>query len=180
MGKPAYFLRIGGCDIGCSWCDTKISWNPSIHPVLPVDEVVCNIISSGASATVVTGGEPLMYDLDYLCSRLKLHGIETFIETSGAYPLSGTWDWICLSPKIQQPPLAEIYDAANELKVIIAKPEDIDWAVKNAKLVNESCRLYLQPEWSVFISIMPVIVDFVKHETKWSVSIQSHKFMHIP
>ena len=180
MGKAAYFIRIGGCDIGCAWCDTRYSWDPSVHPVVPVEKVIENIIASKAIAVVITGGEPLMYNLDFLCLQLKERGIETFIETSGAYPLSGIWDWICLSPKMQQPPLDEIYTLANELKVIIAKPSDINWAVRNARLVEKSCKLYLQPEWSVFDKIIPEIIDFVKSNPAWSVSLQAHKFMHIP
>ena len=180
MGKAAYFIRIGGCDIGCAWCDTKFSWDPSVHPVIAVEKVIENIIACKAVAAVITGGEPLMYNLDHLCLQLKEKGIETFIETSGAFPLSGIWDWICLSPKMQQPPLDEIYTLANELKVIIAKPSDINWAERNARLVEKSCKLYLQPEWSVFDKIIPDIIDFVKSNPAWSVSLQAHKFMHIP
>ena len=180
MGKAAYFLRIGGCDIGCAWCDTKFSWNSAIHPILSVDNVIKNIMTAGASSVVITGGEPLMYDLDYLCRQLKINEIETYLETSGAYPLSGSWNWICLSPKIQQPPLNEIFRLANELKVIISNPDDIDWAIKNSRLVEKSCKLYLQPEWSVYKEILPVIINFVKSNPVWSVSLQAHKFMHIP
>ncbi len=180
MGKPAYFIRIGGCDVGCAWCDTKYSWDPLIHPVVPVDDVIENLISCKALAAVITGGEPLMYNLDYLCTELKNNRIETFIETSGAYTLSGIWDWICLSPKSKQPPLDEIYNLANELKVIVAKPEDIEWAVRNARLVESSCKLYLQPEWSAYNRILPIIIDFIKANPTWSISLQTHKFMHIP
>jgi organic radical activating enzyme len=180
MGKAAYFVRVGGCDVGCAWCDTKFSWDPSIHPIVEVDKVIENIIGCKAIAVVITGGEPLMYNLDYLCLQLKSRGIETFIETSGAFPLSGIWDWICLSPKMAAPPLEEIYNLANELKVIIAKPGDINWAIKNARFVEKNCKLYLQPEWSVYEKILPVIIDFVKSNPTWSVSLQAHKFMHIP
>jgi 7-carboxy-7-deazaguanine synthase len=180
MGKAAYFIRIGGCDVGCAWCDTKFSWDPAIHPIIAVDKVIDNIITCKAVAAVITGGEPLMYNLDYLCLQLKNNGIETFIETSGAFPLSGIWDWICLSPKMQQPPLEEIYTLANELKVIIAKPSDINWALRNAQKVEKNCKLYLQPEWSVFNKILPEIINFVKSNPTWSVSLQAHKFMHIP
>ncbi len=180
MGKPAYFIRIGGCDIGCAWCDTKFSWDSDLHPVVAVDKVVQNLISTGAIAAVITGGEPLMYNLGYLCQQLKNKNIETFIETSGAYPLSGIWDWICLSPKMQQPPIEEIYGLAHELKVIIAKPSDINWAIKNATLVNNTCKLFLQPEWKSYRDIIPVIIDFVKLNPVWRVSLQAHKFMHIP
>lgn len=180
MGKAAYFIRIGGCDVGCAWCDTKFSWDPAIHPIIGVDKVIENIITCKAVAAVITGGEPLMYNLDYLCLQLKEKGIETFIETSGAFPLSGIWNWICLSPKMQQPPLEEIYTLANELKVIIGKPSDINWALRNAQLVEKNCKLYLQPEWSVFNKILPEIINFVKSNPAWSVSLQAHKFMHIP
>jgi len=180
MGKPAYFIRIGGCDIGCSWCDTKFSWDPDIHPVVSVDQVVENLKKTGALAAVITGGEPLIYNLDYLCKQLKIRGIETYIETSGAYPLSGVWDWICLSPKIHQPPKEEIYKLANELKVIITKYSDLEWAIKNENLVNKSCHLFVQPEWTVHDEIIPLLVDFVKSNPQWRVSLQAHKFMHIP
>jgi len=180
MGKPAYFIRIGGCDIGCSWCDTKFSWDPSIHPVVDVDCVIENLISCKAVSAVITGGEPLMYNLDYLCLELKKKGIETFLETSGAFKLSGVWNWVCLSPKRKQPPLEEIYSLANELKVIIAKPEDIEWAEMNAKLVESTCKLYLQPEWSAYNRILPLIIEYIKANPSWSISLQAHKFMHIP
>jgi 7-carboxy-7-deazaguanine synthase len=180
MGKPAYFIRIGGCDIGCSWCDTKFSWDPSIHPIVLVDSVIKNLISCKAVAAVITGGEPLMYNLDYLSLQLKNKGIETFLETSGAFRLSGKWDWICLSPKRKQSPLDEIYNLANELKVIIAKPEDIEWAEINASLVKSSCKLFLQPEWSAFNRILPLIIEYIKANPSWSISLQAHKFMHIP
>lgn len=179
-GKAAYFIRIGGCDVGCAWCDTKFSWNPSLHPVVPAEEIVRNVIAQPAAAVVVTGGEPLMANMDYLTGMLKEEGIETFLETSGAYPLSGTWDWICLSPKRNAPPMAEIFPKAQELKVIIASTEDLDWAVKNGELVAEDCKLYLQPEWSQREAILPVIIDFVKENPKWMISLQSHKYMHIP
>ena len=180
MGKAAYFIRIGGCDIGCSWCDTKFSWNPDIHPLMDVDLVVKNLVETGALEAVITGGEPLMYNLDYLCRQLKGKGIKIYLETSGAYPISGTWDWICLSPKKQQPPVETIYKVANELKMIIAKPSDLDWAEKNARLVNDSCHLFLQPEWKEYSNILPFIIDFIKLHPAWRISLQAHKFMKIP
>ncbi len=179
-GKPAYFIRIGGCDIGCSWCDTKFSWDPDLFPMVDTDRVIENALRTEAKAIVVTGGEPLMYDLTYLCSKLKKHGVETFIETSGAYPLTGIWDWICLSPKESAPPLEEIIEKANELKVIIQTQRDISWAEKNAEKVNEGCYLYLQPEWSQHKKILPVIIEYVKKNPRWRISLQVHKFMHIP
>lgn len=179
-GKAAYFIRIGGCDIGCSWCDSAFTWDASLFPEREVDKIVENAADCPAKAVVVTGGEPLMWKLDYLSEKLKEKGIETFLETSGAYPLSGIWDWICLSPKKQAPPLHSIFPLANELKVIIANESDIGWAVSNAKKVKKTCHLFLQPEWSVHKSITPVIVDFIKQNPEWKISLQSHKFMRIP
>lgn len=179
-GKAAYFIRIGGCDVGCSWCDTKFSWNPSLHPVVPAEQIVEHVTAHPAAAVVVTGGEPLMVNLDYLTELLKQKGIETFLETSGAYPLSGSWDWICLSPKKNAPPVDELFMVAHELKMIIASNEDFEWAVKNGSRVNGDCKLFLQPEWSRREIILPVIIDFVKENPRWMVSLQSHKYMRIP
>jgi len=161
-GKAAYFIRVGGCDVGCSWCDTKFSWNPSLHPVVPAEQIVDHVLAHPAAAVVVTGGEPLMVRMDYLTGMLKEKGIETFLETSGAYPLTGRWDWICLSPKKNAPPLEEIFPAADELKVIISSGEDMEWAVENAGKVGDSCRLYLQPEWSRREEVLPLIIAFSK------------------
>lgn len=179
-GRAAYFIRIGGCDVGCAWCDSKLTWNPDIFPPVDVDEIVSHARQYPANAVVVTGGEPSLYPLGYLCSELKKAGIQTFIETSGAHPLSGQWDWICLSPKQQTPPVDSIHMKADELKVIISTPSDLLWAEENAKLVKSNCLLYLQPEWSVFNKILPVIVDYILQHPKWRVSLQAHKFMGIP
>jgi 7-carboxy-7-deazaguanine synthase len=179
-GKAAYFIRIGGCDVGCSWCDTKFSWNPALHPVVPTEQIVEHVIAHPAAAVVVTGGEPLMVNLDYLTGLLKQKGIETFLETSGAYPLSGSWDWICLSPKKNAPPVDELYKHAQELKVIIALEEDLAWAVENSYKVHDDCKLYLQPEWSQRDTILPIIIEFVKLHPRWMISLQSHKYMRIP
>ncbi|HEX2974303.1 MAG TPA: 7-carboxy-7-deazaguanine synthase QueE [Bacteroidales bacterium] len=179
-GKAAYFIRIGGCDIGCSWCDSRFSWNPRIHPLVDTNEIIEHAVNSGADSVVVTGGEPLMWNLDYLCNGLKSKNISTFIETSGAYPLSGVWDWICLSPKRNMPPLEDICPVANELKVIIQTTDDFEWAEKYRLLVSPRCRLYLQPEWSRFEQITPAIVDYVKKNPAWRISLQIHKYMHIP
>lgn len=179
-GKPAYFLRIGGCDIGCRWCDTKFSWNANLHPIVDVDKIIERIKQSTAEAVVITGGEPLMYNLDYLTTRLKSLSIETFLETSGAYNLSGNWDWICLSPKKQNPPKQEFLKKANELKIIIFKKEDLIWAEENAKKVDKNCILYLQPEWSKYEENIGMIVKYIKNNQKWRISLQAHKFMHIP
>lgn len=179
-GKAAYFIRIGGCDVGCSWCDSRFSWNPDIHPMVETDDIINRVLKSGADSVVVTGGEPLMWNLDYLCKKLRKNNISTFIETSGAYPLSGKWDWICLSPKKNMPPVAGICAVANELKVIVQDNSDFDWAEKYRPLVNDKCRLFLQPEWSRFEHIIPEIVEYVKNNPHWRISLQVHKYMHIP
>lgn len=179
-GKAAYFIRIGGCDVGCSWCDSKYSWNPDLHPMTETDEIIRNVLNSGTDSVVVTGGEPLMWNLDYLCTKLRSNNINTFIETSGAYPLSGQWNWICLSPKKKMPPTGNICEVADELKVIIQGRDDFDWAEKYRSLVSSDCRLFLQPEWSRFRQVIPEIVEYVKKNPVWRVSLQSHKYMHIP
>jgi 7-carboxy-7-deazaguanine synthase len=179
-GKAAYFIRIGGCDVGCHWCDVKESWNANLHPLTPVDNIIKNVHAYKAQSVVVTGGEPLIYDLAKLTARLKENNIETFIETSGAYPLSGDWDWICLSPKKTMPPLPEIYRTANELKVIVFNRHDLKWAEEQASKVSKDCYLYLQPEWSKSSELLPEIIDYVKNDPKWMISLQTHKFMNIP
>ena len=179
-GKPAYFIRLGGCDICCCWCDAKFTWNPKNYPPVAVKDIVERAASFPAQAAVVTGGEPTLYHLDVLCSELKLKNIHTFIETSGAYPLTGIWDWICLSPKRQQPPRDEIFTLANELKIIIETADDLIWAEQNAAKVSPNCMLFLQSEWSKYDKITPIIVDYAKQRPKWNISIQIHKFMNIP
>jgi len=179
-GKPAYFIRLGGCDIGCSWCDTKMSWQYGLHQLVDIDEIVAKAASFPAKAVVVTGGEPTLYNLLPLTQKLKDAGIQTFIETSGAYPLTGIWDWICLSPKKQSPPLPEIYPLAHELKVIISDTQKYDWAEECSKYVSPDCKLLLQPEWSKFKMLIHEIVEYVKSNPKWNVSLQAHKFMKIP
>jgi organic radical activating enzyme len=179
-GKAAYFIRLGGCDVGCSWCDAKYTWNPLSHPLVDTDEIVERAASFEAQAIVITGGEPLIYPLDYLTERLHAHGLEIFLETSGSHPLSGAFDWICLSPKRKQPPLAEAFAAASELKVIIETEEDLRWAEECAAKVGESCMLFMQPEWSRSEQMTPTIVEYVKAHPQWNISIQIHKFMHIP
>lgn len=179
-GKPAYFIRLGGCDVGCSWCDAKYTWNPLSHPLVPTDEIVERAASFEAQAIVITGGEPLLYPLDYLTQRLHEHGLEIFLETSGSHPLSGEFDWICLSPKRKQPPLAEAFAAASELKVIVETEEDLRWAEECAAKVGERCMLFMQPEWSRSEQMTPTIVEYVKAHPQWNISIQIHKFMHIP
>ncbi len=179
-GKAAYFIRLGGCDIGCSWCDSRFSWNPGLHPLVETISIIENVARSGADSVVVTGGEPFMWNLDYLCNGLKTKNISTFVETSGAYPLSGSWDWICLSPKTNMPPLAEFCDFADELKIIIQDESDFEWAEKYRGLVSDECRLFLQPEWSRFDLIIPAIVEYIKKNPKWRISLQVHKYMRIP
>jgi 7-carboxy-7-deazaguanine synthase len=179
-GKAAYFIRLGGCDVGCHWCDVKESWDANIHPLTSVDIIIENVLANKANAVVVTGGEPLHYNLDLLTKKLKEKNIETFIETSGAYPLTGTWDWICLSPKKTSPPLPHIYSVANELKMIIHNKHDLTWAEEEAKKINKNCYLYLQPEWSKRESMTPLIIDHVKEDPKWMISLQTHKYMNIP
>ena len=179
-GKPAYFIRLGGCDVGCRWCDAKYTWNPRIFPPTDVDVVVERASQCAAQAIVITGGEPLLYPLAELTGKLRERGLEIFLETSGTHPFSGDFDWVCLSPKRQMPPLAEAFGRAHELKVIIQTKEDFEWAEENAARVGRYCRLYLQPEWSVFDKIMPEIVEYAKQHPKWSISVQTHKFMKIP
>ena len=180
LGRAAYFIRIGGCDIGCRWCDTKISWNFNAHKLVDIKDVIINLKKEKADTIVVTGGEPSLYNLDPLCKELKNNSIQTHIETSGAYKLSGQWDWICLSPKKQSPPTEDIYEKADELKVIIFEEDDFRWAEEVAKKVNKNCKLFLQPEWSKHKELTPEIVEYVKTNTKWRISVQAHKFMKIP
>lgn len=179
-GKAAYFIRIGGCDIGCSWCDTKYSWKAADHPMVDVKSIAWNATDCGADSVVVTGGEPLMWNLGPLTALLKEIGIKTYLETSGAYELTGTWDWITLSPKKGAPPVPEIWHKADELKVIIEAGTDFEAAESYRTMVSDTCRLLLQPEWSRYNSLIPEITEYVKKNTKWTVSLQAHKFMRIP
>lgn len=179
-GRAAYFIRVGGCDIGCSWCDTKYAWNAELHPMVEIGEITENVLKSGADSVVVTGGEPLMWNLSLLCCSLRGHGIKTFIETSGSYPLTGSWDWITLSPKKGMPPEPEIWLKADELKVIIEDGTDFEDAETYSLKVAPNCRLLLQPEWSRYESMIGVIAEYVKKNPRWAVSLQAHKFMHIP
>ena len=179
-GKPAYFIRLGGCDVGCHWCDAKYTWNSKLHPPVDVDAVIARAKSYPAQAIVITGGEPLLYPLEYLTSELHKGGLDIFLETSGSHELSGRFDWICLSPKAKQPPVSAIFPLADELKIIITSESDFAWAEENAAKVSKRCMLYLQPEWSQFESVMPSIVEYVKSNPRWNISIQSHKFMNIP
>ena len=179
-GKAAYFIRLGGCDVGCVWCDVKDSWNAEAHPKVTIDQIVRDALAYPARMAVITGGEPLMYDLSALTQSLKEQDFHTNIETSGVYPLTGTWDWICFSPKKFKAPHESIYAHANELKVIIYHKSDFEFAEQHAALVNEDCVLLLQPEWSRIQEMMPLIVEYVKQHPKWRVSLQTHKYMEIP
>tara|TARA_B100000809_G_scaffold52948_1_gene48327 strand:+ start:49 stop:681 length:633 start_codon:yes stop_codon:yes gene_type:complete len=178
-GSAAYFIRLGGCDVGCHWCDVKESWDSDIHP--PTD--IVNIVNEAkihSKTVVVTGGEPLMWNMFPLTKLLNVNNIKTHIETSGAYELTGDWDWICLSPKKNKNPLNEIYKKANELKVIVYNLNDLQFAEKQSEKVNNDCILYLQPEWSKRDEMIPIIVDYVMKNTKWKVSLQTHKYLNIP
>lgn len=179
-GKPAYFIRLGGCDIGCKWCDSKFAWDSELHEKVETDLIIDHAKLSGTDSVVVTGGEPLMWNLDYLCKGLKEAGMMTFLETSGAYKLSGKWDWICLSPKKNMPPGEEICLIADELKIIVEDSSDFVWAEKYRKKVNKASHLFLQPEWSKYETIAPQIVEYVKNNHCWRISLQIHKFLHIP
>ncbi len=180
FGKAAYFIRIGGCDIGCYWCDTKYSWRADKDKLVAIENVVKNVIDTKAKTIVVTGGEPLTYNLNPLSELLHSKNLTAHIETSGAYKLTGKWDWICLSPKKNAPPTDEIIPLANELKIIIFEDDDFLWAEKYADLVNPNCHLFLQPEWSRHKQLTPIIVEYIKKNPKWKISIQAHKFMKIP
>jgi len=179
-GKAAYFIRIGGCDIGCRWCDTKVSWNIDMHTLATTDSIIDAAYKSEAKSIVVTGGEPTSYNLEYLSAKAKEKGLQTFIETSGAYKLTGKWNWICLSPKVQKPPLKEINEIADELKVIIYNDEDFLWAEESAKKVSDKCKLYLQAEWSKREENTPKIIEYIKKDPKWNLSVQLHKYLQIP
>jgi organic radical activating enzyme len=178
-GKAAYFIRIGGCDVGCHWCDVKESWNAKLHPVMPIEEVVSDIHAS-ASTVVVTGGEPLTWNMDPLTEEIKKKGLQVHIETSGAYSFSGKWDWICLSPKKTAPPVDEAYVLAHELKVVIYNKHDFIWAEEHAERVGTKCALFLQPEWSRRKEVMPIISEYIMNNPKWRVSLQTHKYLGIP
>lgn len=178
-GKAAYFIRVGGCDVGCHWCDVKESWDPEVHPPTAIEQIITNA-SSYSDTVVVTGGEPLTWNMEPLTRGLKQKGMQVHIETSGAYPLTGTWDWICLSPKKVKMPLAGIYEQAHELKVIVYNKHDLAFAKAESEKVSSTCKLYLQPEWSVREKMIPLITEFVMENPKWHVSLQTHKYLNIP
>ena len=179
-GRAAYFVRLAGCDIGCVWCDVKESWDSELHPILGIDYLVSEIEKTTVDFVVITGGEPALYNLAPFIKKLKTQKIEVAIETSGCYELKGIVDWYCFSPKKFKAPCNEAYQLANELKIVINHPSDLAWAEKHAEKVKPCCNLYLQPEWSKSDSLLPLIIEFVKSNNKWRISLQTHKFMHIP
>ncbi|MBN8699465.1 MAG: 7-carboxy-7-deazaguanine synthase QueE [Chitinophagales bacterium] len=180
QGRAAYFIRLGGCDVGCVWCDVKESWDASDHPRMTIDELVAAVEQTPAKLVVITGGEPLMHNLDSLTTALQQKGYETNIETSGAHPLSGSWNWICLSPKKFKAPLPGILPHANELKVVVYNRSDFDWAEQYAALVSPSCKLYLQPEWDKADQVTPLIIGYIKEHPEWELSLQLHKYINVP
>lgn len=180
QGRAAYFIRLGGCDVGCVWCDVKESWEADKHPLLEVQSLRLEVKKTPAQIVVITGGEPLLHNLDTLTYQLQQAELQTHIETSGSSPLSGSWDWICLSPKKFKEPLAEVIIVANELKIIVFNKSDFAWAEKYAALVSPDCKLYLQPEWSKAMQMTPLIVDYIKAHPQWELSLQIHKYIHVP
>jgi len=180
QGKAAYFIRLAGCDVGCVWCDVKESWDASKHPVYSVDKIVSSALAHPARLAIITGGEPLLYNLDALTTALKKVGFEVNIETSGSSPMSGKWDWVCLSPKKFKAPLDESIQAASELKVVIFNTHDFEWAETYAKQVAPNCKLYLQPEWDKSNEITPLVIEYIKANPKWELSVQLHKYIQVP
>lgn len=180
QGMAAYFIRLGGCDVGCVWCDVKDSWDAGKHPLVNIEDLIKIVAKTPAKLVVITGGEPLMHDLTILTNSLKENGFEINIETSGSHPLSGTWDWICLSPKKFKAPLPEVVPFANELKVVIFNKSDFVWAEKYAAQVSTHCKLYLQPEWDKAAIITPQIIDYIKANPQWQLSLQIHKYINVP
>lgn len=180
QGRAAYFIRLGGCDVGCIWCDVKESWEAKKHGVYSIDQIVQWVENAGAKLAVITGGEPLMYNLDELTIALQAKGIETNMETSGSHPLSGNWNWICLSPKKFKAPVISIIPKADELKVIIFNKSDFEWAEKFAAEVKPGCKLYLQPEWDKSAQMLPMIIEYIKAHPQWELSLQVHKFINVP
>lgn len=179
-GKPAYFIRLGGCDVGCVWCDVKESWDAENHPPLSTQEIIHRMHTPASSMVVITGGEPLMYDLNELTGELKKAGYSTHLETSGAYPLSGEWDWICVSPKKFKEVLPEVLGMADELKVVVYHESDLEWAETFRTSLKKDCKLFLQPEWSKAEKITPVLINYVQANPHWRISLQTHKYMDIP
>lgn len=178
-GTASFFIRVGGCDVGCHWCDVKESWEAKNHPLKSIDEIISEAESSGAKTIIMTGGEPLMYDLAALTKKLRKKDFKLHLETSGAHPVSGEWDWVCLSPKKFKEPVPEIYIKANELKVIIYNKDDFRFAEENSKQVKSDCVLFLQPEWSRREAMLPLIINYVQQNPRWRISLQTHKYIGI-
>lgn len=180
QGKAAYFIRLGGCDVGCVWCDVKDSWDGGKHPLWTIEDLVAEVKATPTEIVVITGGEPLMHDLTELTAALKKAGVRTHMETSGSSPLSGTWDWITLSPKKFKAPLPEVLPHAGELKVVVFNKSDFAWAEQWAAQVSPGCKLFLQPEWSKADAVTPLIIDYIKANPKWQLSLQIHKYINVP
>lgn len=180
QGRAAYFIRLGGCDVGCVWCDVKDSWDASKHPQLAITQIVSDAAAHPGRLAVITGGEPLLHQLDELTTALKVAGFETNIETSGSSAMSGTWDWVCLSPKKFKSPVLNAITAADELKVVIFNKSDFAWAEQYAAQVKPGCKLYLQPEWDKKLEMLPLIINYIKAHPQWELSIQSHKYIDVP
>jgi organic radical activating enzyme len=180
QGKAAFFIRLAGCDVGCVWCDVKDSWDASKHPVLSVEEIVAAAVAHPSRIAIVTGGEPLLHQLDPLTTALRAAGFQTHIETSGSSPMSGSWDWVCLSPKKFKAPLAESIKAADELKVVVFNKSDFDWANSFVNDVNTDCKKYLQPEWEKSDAMTPLVIEYIKQDPSWELSAQLHKYIQVP
>ena len=180
QGRAAFFIRLGGCDVGCVWCDVKESWDAEKHPKIEINRLISEVKKTSAEIVVITGGEPLMHNLNELTLQLQQAGLKTHIETSGSHPLSGSWDWICLSPKKFKASLPEILPFLNELKIIVFNKSDFEWAEKYAILVSPNCKLYLQPEWDKAAEMTPFIIEYIKINPKWELSLQVHKYINVP
>lgn len=180
QGKAAYFIRLGGCDVGCVWCDVKDSWDAGKHPLFKIEDLLFTVKKTPAQIVVITGGEPLMHNLTQLTKQLQEAGLKTHIETSGSSPLSGSWDWITLSPKKFKAPLPEAVRHANELKIVVFNSSDFKWAEKYAAQVSSTCKLYLQPEWDKAAAITPLLIDYIKTNPQWQLSLQIHKYINVP
>ena len=180
QGHAAYFIRLGGCDVGCVWCDVKESWDASAHPNVTINEIVTLAKTSGSEIAVITGGEPTMYDLSQLTASLRKSGLRTHIETSGVYPVTGQWDWVCFSPKKFKTPDSSVFGIADELKIVVYNKSDLEWAEEFVPRVKSNCQLFLQPEWSKEKEMLPLIIQYVNEHPQWKVSLQIHKYMNIP
>jgi organic radical activating enzyme len=180
QGKAAFFIRLAGCDVGCVWCDVKDSWDASKHPVLSVEEIVAAAAAHPSRIAIVTGGEPLLHQLDPLTTALRAAGFQTHIETSGSSPMSGSWDWVCLSPKKFKAPLPEAVTAADELKVVVFNKSDFDWANSFVNDLAADCKKYLQPEWEKSDAMTPLVIEYIKQNPSWELSAQLHKYIQVP